>query len=182
MNHCSFCGKSEKQVKILLNGPKGNICESCVALAYDMVREHGLLPDQTIEESFDIDLSRVPKPKEIKAFLDEYVIGQDEAKKTLAVAVYNHYKRLAQKHDDNDVEIDNVKSNGIKALRECKNIKMLNSEFNSEEIFWKVDNIVVKNSTICGAYAFLMCTNIEINNVKFKGKYSFYHKVKISSR
>ncbi|MDO4819726.1 MAG: ATP-dependent Clp protease ATP-binding subunit ClpX [Prevotella sp.] len=111
MNHCSFCGKSEKQVKILLNGPKGNICESCVALAYDMVREHGLLPDQTIEESFDIDLSRVPKPKEIKAFLDEYVIGQDEAKKTLAVAVYNHYKRLAQKHDDNDVEIE--KSNII---------------------------------------------------------------------
>ena len=111
MNHCSFCGKSEKQVKILLNGPKGNICESCVALTYDMVREHGLLPDQTIEESFDIDLSRVPKPKEIKAFLDEYVIGQDEAKKTLAVAVYNHYKRLAQKHDDNDVEIE--KSNII---------------------------------------------------------------------
>ena len=111
MNHCSFCGKSEKQVKILLNGPKGNICESCVALAYDMVREHGLLPDQTIEESFDIDLNKVPKPKEIKAFLDEYVIGQDEAKKTLAVAVYNHYKRLAQKHDDNDVEIE--KSNII---------------------------------------------------------------------
>ena len=111
MNHCSFCGKSEKQVKILLNGPKGNICESCVALAYDMVREHGLLPDQTIEESFDIDLNKVPKPKEIKAFLDEYVIEQDEAKKTLAVAVYNHYKRLAQKHDDNDVEIE--KSNII---------------------------------------------------------------------
>lgn len=76
---------------------------------------------------------------------------------------------------DNDVEIDNVKSNGIKALRECKNIKMLNSEFNSEEIFWKVDNINVKNSTICGAYAFLMCSNIEILDVKFKGKYSFQY-------
>lgn len=76
---------------------------------------------------------------------------------------------------DNDVEIDGVKSNGIKALRECKNIVMVNSEFNSEEIFWKVDNINVKESTICGAYAFLMCSNIELNNVKFKGKYSFQY-------
>lgn len=82
--------------------------------------------------------------------------------------------RAALWYDEN-VTIDKVKSNGIKALRECKNITMKNSEFNSEEIFWKVDNINVINSTICGAYAFLMCSNIEIDAVKFKGKYSFQY-------
>ncbi len=114
MNYCSFCGKSEKEVKILLNGPKGNICEECVALAHDILKERGLLPGQLGDNPKDVemDLKKVPKPKEIKDFLDQYVIGQDDAKKTLAVAVYNHYKRLTQtKSKDNDVEIE--KSNII---------------------------------------------------------------------
>lgn len=76
---------------------------------------------------------------------------------------------------DNNVTIENVISDGIKALRECKNVKMINSTFNTEEIFWKVDNINIVQSTICGAYAFLMSNNIEIKNMNFKGKYSFQY-------
>ena len=76
---------------------------------------------------------------------------------------------------DQDVVIDNVKSNGVKALRECKNVQMLNSEFNSDEIFWKVDNIFVENSSISGPYAFFMSSNIVIRNLNFKGKYSFQY-------
>jgi hypothetical protein len=76
---------------------------------------------------------------------------------------------------DQDVVIDTVTSNGVKALRECKNVKMVKSEFNSDEIFWKVDNINVEDSSISGPYAFFMSSNIEIRNLKFKGKYSFQY-------
>ncbi|MCQ2114508.1 MAG: ATP-dependent Clp protease ATP-binding subunit ClpX [Bacteroidaceae bacterium] len=111
MRYCSFCGKSEQEVRLLINGEKGCICDNCVSLAYDIVKEQGLLDDAKKKGIAEINMADVPKPKVIKEFLDQYVIGQDDAKKTLAVAVYNHYKRLAQPDDTNDVEIE--KSNII---------------------------------------------------------------------
>lgn len=88
-----------------MTGMTGYICNDCVEQAHNILREEDLLPKS------DFALSELPKPKEIKAFLDEYVIGQDEAKCALAVSVYNHYKRLMQRHDNDDVEIE--KSNII---------------------------------------------------------------------
>ena len=111
MRYCSFCGKSEQEVRLLINGEKGCICDNCVSLAYDIVKEQGLLDNAKKKDIAEINMDDVPKPKAIKEFLDQYVIGQDDAKKTLAVAVYNHYKRLAQPDDTNDVEIE--KSNII---------------------------------------------------------------------
>ncbi len=105
---CSFCGRSEDQVGLLITGTTGFICNDCAKQAYLIVKEaeshHGTQPEE-------IDLERLPKPKEIKAYLDQYVIGQDDAKRHLAVSVYNHYKRLKQKDDDDTVEIE--KSNII---------------------------------------------------------------------
>lgn len=108
--HCSFCGRSREEVKILIAGQDGHICESCVEHAQEIVgQEVGTATDTAKTGTSSYKLT-IRKPIEIKAFLDEYVIGQDDAKKILAVAVYNHYKRLNQKID-NDVEIE--KSNII---------------------------------------------------------------------
>lgn len=107
---CSFCGRSEKEVKLLITGLNGYICEDCAQQAYMIVQQSGVQAGvKNKEEKFQ--LKRVPKPMEIKAYLDEYVIGQDEAKRYLSVAVYNHYKRLQQPKDDDGVEIE--KSNII---------------------------------------------------------------------
>lgn len=107
---CSFCGRSESDVRLLITGLTGYICEDCAQQANNIVLESGILGDK--DEKFnDIDIKKVPKPKEIKAYLDEYIIGQDEAKRYLAVAVYNHYKRLQQPKEDDDVEVE--KSNII---------------------------------------------------------------------
>ncbi|WP_455763073.1 ATP-dependent Clp protease ATP-binding subunit ClpX [Prevotella disiens] len=107
---CSFCGRSEADVRLLITGLTGYICEDCAQQANNIVLESGILGDK--DEKFnDIDIKKVPKPKEIKAYLDEYIIGQDEAKRYLAVAVYNHYKRLQQPKEDDDVEVE--KSNII---------------------------------------------------------------------
>ena len=105
---CSFCGREEKEVSLLLAGISGHICESCVEQASQIVRE-----ELKKKGSFNFSDLQLRKPNEIKAFLDQYVIGQDEAKKFLSVAVYNHYKRLkhATISDDEDVEIE--KSNII---------------------------------------------------------------------
>jgi len=84
---CSFCGKYQDQVKRLIAGPNVYICDECVELCQEIIHEE-------LKESMDVDLTDLPKPAEIKATLDQYVIGQDQAKKTLAVAVYNHYKRI----------------------------------------------------------------------------------------
>ncbi|MCY7311658.1 MAG: ATP-dependent Clp protease ATP-binding subunit ClpX, partial [Chitinophagaceae bacterium] len=110
--HCSFCGRSRDEVKILIAGQEGHICENCVEHAREIIDQELMVKDDKGTSSFKL---TVKKPVEVKKFLDEYVIGQDEAKKTLAVAVYNHYKRLQQKNTDpnnnNDVEIE--KSNII---------------------------------------------------------------------
>lgn len=105
---CSFCGRTEDEVGFLITGVNGCICDSCAEQAHEIVKEamHHQGQGQT-----DLNLSELPKPKDIKEFLDQYVIGQDDAKRYLAVAVYNHYKRLLQPKDKNDVEIE--KSNII---------------------------------------------------------------------
>jgi ATP-dependent Clp protease ATP-binding subunit ClpX len=115
---CSFCGRGRDEVKILIAGQEGHICENCVEHAQDIIsQELGLkqgrfepntpLP-KTTTSNFKLSIK---KPKEIKAFLDEYVIGQDDAKKILSVAVYNHFKRVSQKQQIDEVEIE--KSNII---------------------------------------------------------------------
>ena len=112
--HCSFCGRSRDEVKILIAGQEGHICENCVEHAREIIEQELMVKDdKNSSSSFKL---TIKKPVEVKRFLDEYVIGQDEAKKVLAVAVYNHYKRLQQKGSDttvggNDVEIE--KSNII---------------------------------------------------------------------
>ncbi len=108
---CSFCGRGEKEVKLLITGLNGYICEECAQQAYNIVMQTGALAQDQNGDGEAFKLKKVPKPKEIKQYLDEYIIGQDEAKRYLAVAVYNHYKRLQQPKDDDGVEIE--KSNII---------------------------------------------------------------------
>ena len=107
---CSFCGRSENEVRLLITGLTGYICEDCAQQANNIVVESGVLGKQSSDVAA-IDMNKVPKPKEIKAYLDEYIIGQDEAKRYLAVSVYNHYKRLQQPKDDDGIEVE--KSNII---------------------------------------------------------------------
>jgi ATP-dependent Clp protease ATP-binding subunit ClpX len=101
---CSFCGKSQDQVKRLIAGPGVYICDECIELCSEIIAEE-------LEVDQDLDLTDLPKPKEIKEFLDQYVIGQLEAKKSLSVAVYNHYKRInapKQKNDDIELQKSNI--------------------------------------------------------------------------
>lgn len=107
---CSFCGRSEKDVLLMITGIDGNICNICTEQAYKILQESTASATKKKEEKAAKDL-KVPKPKEIKAYLDQYVIGQDDAKRFLSVAVYNHYKRLKQPEDPDGVEIE--KSNII---------------------------------------------------------------------
>ena len=106
---CSFCGRSENEVRLLITGINGFICEDCAKQAYKIIQSTGVLAPKAGEDKFV--LKEVPKPVEIKKYLDEYIIGQDQAKRNLAVAVYNHYKRLQQPMDEDGVEIE--KSNII---------------------------------------------------------------------
>ena len=111
---CNFCGRNERQVKLLITGLNGYICEDCARQAFEIVKESGLADPASSKNSKDKfqPKSNVPKPREIKEYLDQYVIGQDEAKRFLSVAVYNHYKRLQQPVDEKEgVEIE--KSNII---------------------------------------------------------------------
>ena len=105
---CSFCGRSENEVGFLITGMNGCICDSCSEQAYEITKE---ALHQSKGKAEELNLKELPKPQQIKEFLDEYVIGQDDAKRYLSVAVYNHYKRLLQNADEDDVEIE--KSNII---------------------------------------------------------------------
>ncbi len=107
---CGFCGRSQSEVPLLLTGIGCNICSECVELAHGVVAEN-VKHNKKSKGGFNLDIEDLPRPREIKEFLDQYVIGQDEAKKYLSVAVYNHYKRILQPKDNNDVEIE--KSNII---------------------------------------------------------------------
>lgn len=100
--YCSFCGKSQHEVRKLIAGPSVYVCDECVELCNDIIKEE-------LQDDAPADTTKLPKPKEIKAVLDEYVIGQENAKKILAVAVYNHYKRLRSQSNRNDIEL--AKSN-----------------------------------------------------------------------
>ncbi|CAH8769311.1 ATP-dependent protease ATP-binding subunit ClpX [Paenibacillus dendritiformis] len=95
---CSFCGKSQEQVRKLVAGPGVYICDECIELCTEIVEEE-------LGHEEEIDLKDIPKPKEIRAILDQYVIGQDQAKKSLSVAVYNHYKRINSQNKTEDVEL-----------------------------------------------------------------------------
>ncbi|MCK5137293.1 MAG: ATP-dependent Clp protease ATP-binding subunit ClpX [Bacteroidales bacterium] len=106
MDRCSFCGREKKDTNLLIAGISGHICERCIEQAYSIVQE-----ELGVQGEFDMDQIKLMKPIEIKSFLDLYVIGQDEAKKYIAVAVYNHYKRLMQQDSKEEVEIE--KSNII---------------------------------------------------------------------
>ncbi len=105
---CSFCGRPRSQVRMLIAGISGHICDSCIVQAQAIVKEE--ITDSPLSKE-EFSPAKLKKPSEIKAHLDEYVIGQDDAKKTLSVAVYNHYKRLNQKVGKDDIEID--KSNVV---------------------------------------------------------------------
>src|ERR1041384_6495750 len=98
---CSFCGKTQEEVKKLVAGPTVYICNECVALCNDILKEE----EKTEAKSQAKGKISVPKPVEIKEILDEYVIGQEKAKKVLSVAVHNHYKRLTVKSGPEDVEL-----------------------------------------------------------------------------
>ena len=106
MDKCSFCGREKKEVNLLIAGIDGHICDRCADQAHGIIQE-----EVKAENTFDLDGIKLLKPKEIKDFLDQYVIGQDRAKKILSVSVYNHYKRLTQRVDDDETEIE--KSNII---------------------------------------------------------------------
>lgn len=109
-NQCSFCGRKRDEVQILISGQNGFICENCIEQAHSIVKDS--VNKTSDSDSMAGSLEELKKPKEIKAFLDEYVIGQDQAKKQLSIAVYNHYKRLLHAQDENrEVEIE--KSNII---------------------------------------------------------------------
>ena len=113
-NVCSFCGRSEKEVRLLISGLNGHICDDCARQAYQIVQDNLKETSKTAKTGNNADevaKLKVPKPREIKEYLDQYVIGQDDAKRYLSVAVYNHYKRLQQPVDEDGVEIE--KSNII---------------------------------------------------------------------
>ena len=104
-DRCNFCGRGRGEVNLLISGIDGYICDECAEQAHAIVNE-ALKQHDEHSLAMDMDLSELPKPKDIKAFLDGYVIGQDEAKRNLSVAVYNHYKRLMQPNSGDDVEIE----------------------------------------------------------------------------
>ena len=106
-DNCSFCGRPRKEVNLLISGISGFICEDCTEQAHEIVKEAYHTP----LERFALKKEDLPRPREIKEFLDQYVIGQDAAKRYLSVSVYNHYKRLMQNKKEDDVEIE--KSNII---------------------------------------------------------------------
>ena len=92
---CSFCGRGEKDVRLLITGMNGFICDECVEQAHEIIKEAFAANKTENADALGFDLNTLPKPKDIKEYLDQYVIGQDDAKRYLAVSVYNHYQRVA---------------------------------------------------------------------------------------
>jgi len=99
---CSFCGKTEEQVKKMIEGPGVYICNECVDLCFEIVEDEF---DDISSNAVDTEIKELPKPREIKDFLDEYIVGQDAAKKALSVAIYNHYKRIGYNGENDDIEL-----------------------------------------------------------------------------
>ncbi len=121
MDKCSFCGRTKKETNMLVAGLEGHICDHCIEQAYSIMNE-----ELGTKKSAKFDTINLLKPAEIKSFLDQYVIGQDMAKKIISVAVYNHYKRLMQKPDAEDIEIEKsniilVGETGTGKTLACKN-------------------------------------------------------------
>lgn len=117
-NRCLLCNRTEDEVPMMLTGATGFICSDCVAKAYEMISEYApeiLHTDSSKsgKDALTVDMKKVPKPKEIKEYLDQYIIGQDAAKRYLSVAVYNHYKRITQQQKNNNDDVDIEKSNII---------------------------------------------------------------------
>lgn len=112
INKCSFCGRSEREVEMLLTGATGFICNDCVERAHEMIEEI-LKKNKTVNSGLGFNKEDLPRPQEIKKFLDQYVIGQDAAKRYLSVAVFNHYKRLLQNADSKKDDVEIEKSNII---------------------------------------------------------------------
>src|SRR5687767_1231258 len=106
---CSFCGKSQDQVKKLIAGPEVYICDECVDLCNEILDEEFFESEEGEKSTALPEISKVPKPKEIKAFLDDHIVGQDDAKRTLSVAVYNHYKRVNHNLSNREKEKENQK-------------------------------------------------------------------------
>ena len=102
---CSFCGRGENEVRLLMPGRDGCICDECAEQAY-LLSEEYLHKKKKASSKWTVSREDLPKPEEIKTFLDQYVIGQDDAKRYLSVSVYNHYKRVLQVADNDDVEIE----------------------------------------------------------------------------
>ena len=105
--YCSFCGKHRSEVDQLVSGPGVFICNECVELCMDSIQKNEFLEEEEVTFSFE----NLPKPQEIKEYLDQYVINQDRAKKVLSVAVYNHYKRLLSNQDMGEDDVELQKSN-----------------------------------------------------------------------
>lgn len=103
---CSFCGRTDSEVELMLPGQYGYICSDCAERAVEIINEYRVHSNKVTAS--ELDYAQLPKPVEIKSYLDEYVIGQDDAKRYLSVAVYNHYKRLSQQQDDIDIEKSNI--------------------------------------------------------------------------
>ena len=98
---CSFCGRDKQDTHVLIAGINGHICDECIAQAQGIVKEEAVVKEKEADET-----ALLLKPTEIKSHLDAYVIGQEDAKKTISVAVYNHYKRIAQPSDETEIEIE----------------------------------------------------------------------------
>ena len=115
LQYCSFCGRGRDEVALFFQGAGGaNICNECIEIGYNSLKNNNLLSTAAADKKQNnsgFNQPKLVKPQQIKEFLDNYVIGQDSAKRTIAVAVYNHYKRLGQPDDNNEVEIE--KSNII---------------------------------------------------------------------
>ena len=118
-DRCSLCGRPRKEVGILFQGVNGNICDDCIRRGYEILKEEEQFHKNDKPTKAAVNLK---KPKEIKAFLDDYVIGQDYAKKVLSVAVYNHYKRISQEKNDVDIEKSNIIMVGAKTIAKMLNV------------------------------------------------------------